>query len=52
MSTRTKLTMVSLPTMMMPHPIGFNVTILIVTAIVCTAIDFAKARFKRDLIAL
>jgi hypothetical protein len=45
MSTRTKLTLASLPMMMLPYRIDFTVTVLIVTAIISTAIDLAKERF-------
>jgi hypothetical protein len=42
MSDRTKLTLASLAFMMLPYRIGFPVTALIVTAIVCMAIDLAR----------
>jgi hypothetical protein len=42
MSDRTKLTLASLALMMLPYRIDFPVTALIVTAIVCMAIDMAR----------
>jgi hypothetical protein len=43
MSDRTKLTLASLALMMLPYRIDFPVTVLIVTAIVCMAIDMASS---------
>jgi hypothetical protein len=38
MSDRTKLTLANLTVMMLPYPIGFPLTVLVVTAILSTAI--------------
>ena len=45
MSDRTKLTLASLIVLMLPYVIGYLLSILILTAIMSTAIDIAKQRF-------
>ena len=46
MSDRTKLTLASLIVLMLPYVIGYSLSILILTAIMSTAIDLAKQRFS------
>jgi hypothetical protein len=48
MSDRVKLMLASLTVMMLPHRLGYSLTVLVLTAIMSTAIDLAKATFGRD----
>ena len=48
MSDRMKLTLASLTAMMLPHRLGYSLTVLVLTAIMSTAIDLAKETFCRD----
>lgn len=48
MSDRMKLTLASLAVMMLPHRLGYSLTVLVLTAIISTAIDLAKEMFGRD----
>ena len=48
LSIRTKLTLVSLPPMMLPYRINFVVTVLIVASTISAAIDLAKENFGLD----
>jgi hypothetical protein len=45
MSDRVKLMLASLTVMMLPHRLGYSLTVLVLTAILSTAIDLAKATF-------
>jgi hypothetical protein len=45
---RVKLTLASLWAMMLPHQISYSVSVLVLTAIICIAIDLAKQMFNRD----
>ncbi len=42
MSDRMKLTLASLVVMMLPHRLGYPLTVLVLTAIISTALDLAK----------
>lgn len=48
MSDRMKLTLASLAVMMLPHRLGYPLTVLGLTAIISTLIDLAKEAFGRD----
>jgi hypothetical protein len=47
MSDRMKLTLASLTIMMLPYRVGYPLSVLVLTAIMSTAIDLAKERFGR-----
>jgi hypothetical protein len=47
MSDRTKLTLASLAVMILPYPIDFLVTVLILTAAMCMAVDMARKAYGR-----
>jgi hypothetical protein len=47
MSDRMKLTLASLTIMMLPYRVGYPLGVLVLTAIVTSAIDLAKERFGR-----
>jgi len=42
MSSRTKLTLASLPVMMLPYRIDFSLGVLLITAILTMAVEAAK----------
>ena len=47
MSDRMKLTLASLTIMMLPYRVGYPLGVLVLTAIMSTAVDLAKERFGR-----
>jgi hypothetical protein len=47
MSDRMKLTLASLTIMMLPYRVGYPLSVLVLTAIMSTAVDLAKERFGR-----
>jgi hypothetical protein len=47
MSDRMKLTLASLTIMMLPYRVGYPLSVLVLTAIMSTAIDLVKERFGR-----
>ena len=48
MSDRMKLTLASLVVMMLPHGLGYSLTLLALTATISTAIDLTKEVLGRD----
>jgi hypothetical protein len=49
MSDRMKLTLASLVVMMLPHGLGYSLTLLALTATISTALDLKKDVLGRDI---
>jgi len=46
MSARAKLTFANLTAMMLPQQVGYSLAIVVLTALICSAIDLTKQMFS------